>query len=299
MLAPAIPKAEHLLSEVIGRVLYYSLGNEETLSTVARRFDVGIQAVMDANKDKKDSKEFKSGVTVILPTAHVLPPVREVGIVINLAEPRLYLFSLKEPPESFPISVGREGWEIPVGETSISMKSRNSAWVQTAPLRAEKPKLPLSVPPGSANYLGELSLNLGWAGFAIHGTSMPEAIGGRISHGSIRMYPEDIRRLFNAVEQGTKVTVIDAPYKLGWQGNTLFLQISSPRRHARFQRNILPSVTEIYGAVREKAGAANIVWDAVALATNSRDGIPVPVAVTDAALLPSLANRVNDFGEKK
>lgn len=298
--APTMLKAEIAADEVIGKVIYYTFSEEDSLAEVARRFDVGIQAVMDANKDKKNSKAFKPGARVILPAAHVLPPVRHEGIVINLSEPRLYLFTMAAPPKSFPVSIGKAGWETPVGETSVVKKRPNPTWVPTDALRAEDPTLPLSVPPGPDNPLGAFALNLGWPGFAIHGTNMPETIGRRASHGCIRMYPEDILTLFNAVEPGTRVTVIDAPYKLGWKSRTLFLEIPAPRRQGKHAGNVFPSISEINKAIREKAGAARIEWEAVDRALKLRDGVPVAVAGRDAgastAILPMLAIQTNDTG---
>lgn len=276
-------------SEVIGEVLSYAFRADDTAAKVARRFDVGFQALLDANPGRKS---FKEGEMVTLPTAHILPPVRHEGVVINLAELRLYLFSPDSPPRSFPISIGKEGWETPLGETTITKKRENPVWVPTPALREEDPTLPLSVPPGPANPLGAYALNLGWPGFAIHGTNAPETIGRRISHGCIRMYPEDIKVLFGAVAKGTKVTVIDAAYKLGWRDNLLFLEISPPRRNAKNERHILTPITEIHEAVRIEAGTANIVWDAVATAAKRRNGVPLPVATAGHARMPAVAGGI-------
>lgn len=289
LFSASVATSQMARDDVIGEVISYAFRADDTVAKVARRFDVGFQALLDANPGKKS---FKKGDLVTLPTAHILPSVRHEGVVINLAELRLYLFSPDAPPQSFPISIGKEGWETPLGETVIARKRENPVWIPTPALRKEDPSLPLSVPPGPANPLGAYALNLGWPGFAIHGTNVPDTIGRRVSHGCIRMYPEDIKVLFEAVATGTKVTVIDAAYKLGWRNNLLFLEISSPRRNARNERRILPPITEIHEAVRREAGAANIVWDAVATAAKQRDGVPVPVATAGHAPPPAIAGGI-------
>ncbi len=126
-------------------------------------------------------------------------------------------------------------------------------------------------------------MNLGWTGYLIHGTNRPYGIGRRSSHGCMRMYPEDISVLFAAVNAGTPVTVIDAAYKLGWQGNTLFLQVTPSQAQAdqiaTRKPVLLTDIPQVYGDILQMAGsAAKIDWRIVHDAAMWRSGIPIPIA---------------------
>lgn len=284
--------------EVLGSVQYYVFKKGDKVSAVARNFDVGIQALLDANNAKGRPKRFKAGDTLVIPSAHVLPRVRSEGIVINLAELRLYLFRKNGAPVSYPISIGKEGWETPLGETAIVRKRANPVWIPTPALLAEDPGLPRSVPAGPDNPLGAFALNLGWAGFAIHGTNAPDSIGKRVSHGCIRMYPEDIRALFEQVETGTRVTVVDEPYKMGWEGKMLYLEVSPPDLKAPGKRDALQEGIDINLAVIEEAEKAKVLWENVMLAAEARDGVPVPVAIAGRTYSQDKPFRIGLLTEK-
>jgi L,D-transpeptidase ErfK/SrfK len=170
---------------------------------------------------------------VVIPTAFVLPEAKREGIVINLAAMRLFYFPKRprgEPQRviTHPIGIGRVGWRTPEGVTRIVAKVEAPAWIPTPAIHREhaadgKP-LPKVVPPGEDNPMGSHALRLGWPEYAIHGTDKPPSIGLRGTHGCLRMYPEDIVGIFNAVPVGTPVTVVNQPFLVGWRGDTLMMQ---------------------------------------------------------------------------
>ncbi len=277
--------------EVIGSVQYYVYKKGDRYADIARAFDVGVQALLDANRGLQRQRGFKAGDRLVIPAAHVLPSVRDEGIVINLAELRLYLFRQGLPPASYPITVGKKGWETPLGHTSILRKRANPVWVPTPSLRAEDPTLPEAIPPGPDNPLGAFALNLGWPGFAIHGTNAPDSIGKRASHGCIRMYPEDIEDLFGKVERDTRVTVVHEPVKLGWQGNKLYLQLSAARERPNSPNRRVDAFS-VYTAVAAVAGRANVLWPNVTEALEARNGVTAVVAVRGGAKSGELPPKV-------
>jgi len=179
----------------------------ETIFDVARRFDIGAVEIMRANPGTAHTI-LPLGTKLVIPESFRLPAVRE-GIVIDLAALRLYYFD--QPPQiyTFPVTVGKEGWETPRGVTKIVRKKKDPSWTPPASIRAEDPSLPAVIPPGPDNPLGERALYLGWAGYALHGTNRPSSIGRRSSHGCIRLYPEDISLLFDLAPVGTKVTILE------------------------------------------------------------------------------------------
>lgn len=177
--------------DIVGDMRIYTAKHEDTLLDIARDHQLGLIELMAANPGV-DPWLPGEGTRIILPTAHVLPDVPRKGIVINLAELRLYYFGKgNEPVVTLPIGVGREGFTTPVGTTSVIKKVKGPTWYPTASTRADDPQLPSAVPAGPDNPLGAYALYLGWPAYLIHGTAEGAkewGIGRRVSRGCIRMY---------------------------------------------------------------------------------------------------------------
>jgi L,D-transpeptidase ErfK/SrfK len=218
--------------DLVGRISTYTVSKGDNATSIARHHDIGLVELLAANPDIASSK-LTIGRSLVIPGQHILPPAERRGIVINLAELRLFLFLDDGRVMTFPISIGREGWQTPVGTTTVTAKRKNPTWTPPASIRAEDPTLPEIVPAGPNNPLGQYALNLGWSGFLIHGTNQPGSIGKPASHGCIRMYPEDIAVLFAAVEPGAPVTVIDAPIKLGRVADAVYIEVTPSQEQAR------------------------------------------------------------------
>lgn len=273
--------------DVIGSLSHYTVRKGDTLYSIARRYDIGIVELLAANPGT-DPWTPEEGLTLTLPTIHILPEPRE-GIVLNLSELRLFYFAGDETVMSFPVGIGRDGWVTPLGVTSVVKKRRNPVWIPPASIREEDPALPEMVPAGPDNPMGLYALNLGWVNYAIHGTNRPYGIGKRSSHGCIRLYPEDIEVLFNAVAVGTPVTVIDVPFKLGWRDETLLLEVTPTQdqsdRIAEYKKPHPASIPEIYDAIREvTAESMDIDWYAVDKAVADHNGIPVIIGKKNTAM---------------
>lgn len=265
--------------DIIGKVQYYQVQKHDTLYEIARNFDVGIVELLSANPGV-DVWQPAPGKTLIIPTMHILPDAPRKGIVLNLSELRLFYYAGGNKVFSFPIGIGREGWQTPIGSTKIVRKQEEPDWFPPDSILAENPELPEIVPAGPDNPLGDYALYLDWRSVLIHGTNRPYGVGKRSSHGCIRLYPEDIARLFSLVRIGTLVTVVDQHYKLGWQGNNLYLEVLPTQMQgdfiAMYQQPAPLDDDEIEDAVREFAGEdIKIDWDAVRKGMKNRNGIPV------------------------
>jgi len=282
VLQPARGEKYTIKGDLIGAERVYTAQYEDTLYQIARHFDLGIVEVMAANPGV-DPWMPGAGTRIKLPLAHILPAAPRQGIVINLPEFRLYLYDSDGQVYSFPIGVGKEGWQTPTGDTRLVKKRENPVWVPPESIRAEKPDLPQSVPAGPHNPLGSHALNMGWPGYVIHGTNQPYGIGRQSSHGCIRLYPEDISVLFNLVSVGTPVTVVDQSYKMGWYKNTLLLEVTPLQQqsddileHGHIRTPAPPE--NIEGDIAAIAGENTTVdWRAVKKALQERSGIPVPI----------------------
>ncbi|HEU5047316.1 MAG TPA: L,D-transpeptidase family protein [Rickettsiales bacterium] len=265
--------------DMAGSASHYTVQRGDNLYILARRFDVGIVALLAANPGVTP-KNLKAGQTLLLPTAYVLPRPHN-GIVLNLPELRLFYFVDEHTVLTFPVSIGREGWKTPLGVTEIVLKRKDPVWIPPDSIREEDPTLPDKVPAGPHNPLGLYAMNLGWSGYRIHGTNAPYSIGRRGSHGCIRLYPEDIETLFKAVEKGTMVTVIDAPYKIGWQDDKLFLEVSPTQAQddaiGIFHTPRPEKFKELEDVVRAHANGAAINWKAVEQAADAHSGVPVEI----------------------
>jgi len=220
-------------NDVVGAVTTVTAREDDTLLDIARRHGLGYEDIVRANPEV-DTWLPGEGTEVILPTRYVLPPGPRAGVVLNLAEYRLYYFP--EPVAgkpavvmTYPISIGRMDWATPLGRTSIVSKVRNPSWYPPDSIRAEHAAegdpLPRVVPPGPDNPLGEYAMRLGLPGYLIHGTNRPAGVGMRVTHGCIRMFPEDIDYLFGRVDVSTPVRIINEPVKVGWDGDRLVVEV--------------------------------------------------------------------------
>jgi len=297
--------------DVIGAVATVTARYEDTLVDIARHHGLGYQDIVSANPDVGVWLPGE-GTEVILPTRFVLPPGPREGLVLNLAEYRMYYFPQPRDGEpayvyTYPMSIGRMDWETPLGETRIVAMAKNPAWYPPQSVRdehaADGDPLPRVVPAGPENPLGTRALRLGLPGYLIHGTNRPAGVGMRVSHGCIRMFPEDIEFLFQHITVNTVVRIINAPVKIGWNGEDLVAEVhpllESPQLlvAASLQRiekldadielldmsseskNPLTQVTEQFITVTaERAGQLD--WGLVELLVNRSDGIPETVGTS-------------------
>lgn len=216
---------------------------EDTFVHLARDYNIGFVEMRAANPYVDPWLPGK-GTKLILPTLHILPDAPHQGIVINLADMRLYAyFDKNQPPYSPPVGVGREGLNTPMGSTTIVRKVEGPIWRPTDRMRKEDPKLPAVVYPGDDNPMGSHAMYLGWSQYAIHGTNKPFGIGRRSSSGCLRLYPESIIKVYEMFPVGTKVTVVNQPVKLAWIGDELYME-ASPTVEQSVQMEEMGEVTE-------------------------------------------------------
>ncbi len=269
--------------QMIGSLHTHPIVASDTLVDLALDNDVGYGEIVAANQGV-DPWLPKPGTRVILPTAHLLPAAPHSGIVINLSDQRLYFFAPGLPPQSYPIGVPTPDVPLRTGTTRIIAKRPNPTWIPTASEHAEDPDLPDSVPPGPDNPLGAFALYTDWTAIVIHGTNRPYGIGRRVSHGCIRLYPEDIELLYKQVQVGTPVTFVDQVAKVAWVGATLYLEVHPTLDQAyeletagKFTPQPVPGLDSL---VLEAAVPyeEEIDWHAVDAAARARTGVPTPIS---------------------
>ncbi len=255
---------------VIGVIKTHKVNGNESLIEIARNYNIGYNEIVDANP-KLDPFLPGSNSTVNIPTMWILPDVAAYdGIVINITEMRLYYFFKQKKTalvRTFPIGIGDEGNDTPVGNFKIIEKIVNPAWHVPESIKRERPELPNVVPPGPQNPLGTHALRLSLGSYLIHGTNRPWAVGRRVTHGCIRLYPEDIPMLFQMVPNGTKVTIVRQPVKVGVKGDSVYIEVhrDDTEKDINYfneavellrKKGLLKKINteELYHAVREKSG---------------------------------------------
>ncbi len=258
-----LPKGHFPLPEqgnMVGEVYTVTATDQDTLMDIARAHNVGYEEIRMANPDTSLWVPGE-GTEVTIPGQFILPDEAWTGIVINVAELRLYYYpevAAGETPrvETYPIGIGRDAYNTPLGITETTMRLENPAWYPPESIRREAAErgdpAPAVVPPGADNPLGQYAILLDIPGYLIHGTNQPDGIGMRASRGCIRMHPEDIESVFWRVPVGTQVNIIDSPIKVGWDAQERgYVQAFTATDETAYG---MASLLEIVGLIEQHGG---------------------------------------------
>lgn len=284
----ALPPAGN---DVIGKPQIVLTRDHDTLLDIARSYDLGYDEITTANPGV-DPWLPKPGTRILLPTRFILPPGARRGIVLNIAEMRLYFFPKPKPGQTpmvitHPVGIGREGWSTPLGETHVAAKRAHPNWyVPPSILKEHAAKgdpLPRVVAAGPDNPLGNYAMPLAIPGYLIHGTNKPFGIGRRVSHGCIQLYPEDIKGLFKDIPVGTPVRIINQPYKAGWLNDQIYLETHAPLEEDRKSTgtNLTPMVNVILDTAKDRKV---VDWDKATEVAARHVGIPLSISVNSPSI---------------
>ncbi len=276
-------------AEVVGALFVVSAAPDETLVDIAVQHKVGQDELVFANPSV-DRWLVDDGARITLPTAYILPRSERRGLVLNVPEMRLYYYPPPVPGlpnivHTYAVSIGRMDWATPLGETAVVRKTEDPSWRPPESIIEEHAndgdELPQVVPPGPDNPLGKFAIRLGLPGYLIHGTNRPSGIGMSVTHGCVRMYPDDIEQLYGLVSVGTRVAIVDQPIKIGWLNDLLYIEV-----HA------VAGQTESLAALQERARLVieaesrrrpfELNANALKRAVERRTGIPTPIAQATA-----------------
>lgn len=284
--------------DIFGQTKVIPASRDETLLDVARRYGIGQDEMLWANP-LIDRWLPPDGAEIIIPSRYIIPQAERTGLVINLPEMRLYYFPKPEKGKkpvviTHPLSIGRMDWRTPLGKTTVVRKQKDPPWIPPQSIKMEalaagNPPLPDYVPPGPNNPLGRHALYLGTAGYLIHGTDKPFGIGMRVTHGCLRMYPEDIEKLFDQIPVGTPVQLINQPIKLGWLADSLFIELHPPleeneEEYADYMQKVREAIAHFlqksHNDKRISLARRNVVIDELALelAVFQKNGFPVLIS---------------------
>lgn len=201
----------------------YRVRRGDTLIDLAPRFRIGYLELAAANPGI-DPWQPPRGAKLVVPTMRLEPSGPRKGLLVNIADKRLYHYPKGAPPAHYPIGIGRDGHRTPLGSTRVVRKAVAPTWYPPPEVRAERPELPAVVPPGPENPLGGYALYLGWPAYLIHGTNLPGSVGRHASNGCLRLYEEHIAALHAAVPIGTPVKVVHEPIKMAMREGELWVE---------------------------------------------------------------------------
>jgi len=266
---------------IVGQPTIVSTRDEDTFLDLARKFDLGFQELVLANP-AVDPWLPGQGTQIVLPTQYILPVRNREGIVLNLAEMRLYYFpensdGTRDHVYTYPISVGRQGWDTPQARTRVVRKMKDPTWYPPESIRKEQEQLGRvleeSVPPGPDNPLGKHALYMALPGYVIHGTNEPRGIGMKVTHGCIRLHPDDIEDLFNRVPLNTPVTIVNQPHKVAWHQGKLYAEMH-PDDGGLMGLNDLTQFVRAVIDVTQSSQDYTVDWDLVSRLAEHRSGLP-------------------------
>lgn len=275
--------------DVVGESGQTEATEEDTLPDIARRYHLGFDEIVAANP-QVDTWLPHAGTVVHLPMQHLIPNVPRTGIVINLPDGRLYYFHKDENGspmvEVYPISVGRMDWKTPLGVTNIASKQKDPTWfppksVRETHLKEDGDVLPGAIPPGPDNPLGAYAMRLGIPGgaYLIHGTNKPLGVGMQVTHGCIRLYPEDIELLFGEVPIGLPVRIVNQRIKTGWIDGALFLEVHQPLEAVKPEN--VEDLTALTRTVVNATARRRVIidWDTAERVFDEATGTPTRISV--------------------
>ena len=257
--------------------------NKLPLEAFAARYGQGLSNMLEANPGV-DVYLPRPGTALTVPQQLILPDTVREGIVVNVAEMRLYYY----PPggttvEVFPIGIGQAGRETPRNwVTSVQRKQEGPTWTPTANTRREYAKegktLPAFVPAGPDNPMGLYAIYIGRL-YAIHGTNANFGIGLRVSQGCIRLRDADIKYLFDNVPEGTRVQLIDQPVKYTLEPDgSRWVEVHEPlsRNRAEFESDRKVPLP-VSGEMRSFLNGPDVSYSKVQGALERRSGMPVSI----------------------
>lgn len=292
-------------SAVVGEDQHIKSVYKDTLLDIARRYSLGYEEIIRANPGT-DMWIPGDGKDVMLPGRRILPPGPREGIVVNLPEHRLYYYPKPKKNEkpvviTFPVSIGKMDWHTPLGQTRVIAKIKNPAWYPPESIRKEHEAngdpIPRVVKAGPDNPLGDYAMRLavGDGSYMIHGTNNPMAVGMAITHGCIRMYPEDVAALFPQIPVGTKVWLVNEPVKTAYVDGQLYLEVHPPV-DAQGQTSTEPNMGLLSELLDKALGdsTAAIHWDYAREELQAANGIPAIVGIEATPDAPPAAPGASD-----
>lgn len=272
----AVPTEQQSL---IGDIQYVTTSGNDDVVSIAKKYNIGFNAIKSANPDHDFTKSFYPGTVLTISNQHILPTNKREGIVINLPEMRMYYFPRNSKEVlTYPIGIGKIGNTIPITNTHIVKKVENPTWTPTENIRKFNLEqgivLPKVMKAGPENPLGQYAIYTGLPTYLIHSTIFPESVGKRASFGCIRMFVPDIESFFPTIEKNIPVFILNNPTKIGLEDNKVYMESHEAlEEHKKDYEASLPATVHKITEATDK-NAYLIDWQLVSYLNNEKDGMP-------------------------
>lgn len=284
---------------MVGQIRVAIADSRNTLLDMARHYELGYDEIVSANAGVSIWLPGE-GTRIVVPTQFILPPLPWQGLVVNIPQRRLYYFPKPKANElatvvTFPIGIARPGWPTPLGQTIITDKYRDPSWTVPESILEEhrsqgEPDFPAYFPPGPDNPLGMVAFRTGFEQILLHGTNRPWGVGMRVSHGCIRLYPENSEALFLQMPIGTPVRFINQPVSVGFQGGMLYLGVVEPVEDYGNGNSLLRQAIDGLSAYGRTKTVSEWDLDRVQFAVEFRQFVPMPVSAGAPSLEQIIAS---------
>lgn len=298
---PRVPTLA-IQGDLAGQLEFFTTRYEDTFADIGSRVAMGYLELVKANPGI-DPWLPGDGTSIVLPRRYIMPEARREGIVINLAEYRLYYFT-EQGVQVYPVGVGTDDNPSPLTDARVTMPLESPAWYPPASIRAEYERsgdfLPRMIPPGPANPLGTHALLLSEKGYLIHGTNKKFGVGMAVSHGCFRMYNEDISRFVYQVSKGTPVQVVREPVKIGLSQGEVWLEVHRPReKYSHSDRERLwQQVLDKVESFRQTHPGIEVQRRAIEATVDRADGIPAMIGEQVARMASDRGDRETKQADK-
>lgn len=270
--------------DLVGELQYATVEPGQSLGDIGKQYNIGVYEMMEANPEI-DPWVPEPGTQVIVPSYFILPSGPRAGMILNLAEMRLYFYHPdKKHVSTYPIGIGRKSWPTPLGHSSIVHKQKDPTWYPPPSIRKEHAEkgdlLPAFVGPGPDNPLGQYAMRTGFNSILIHGTNKPGGIGLRGSHGCVRMHPADIQELFSMTPIGTSIRIIHEPLKVGFMKGAWYLEAHEPLSEPRFSNSM--TTLQLDQAVKSKIAQMPLDWILITSVFKQARGYPERILMDES-----------------
>lgn len=266
-------------TDVIGEIQYHRISSGDSWESLSYYYDVGYLELRRANPHIKSLKKNR-GKVLLIPTQHVLPQrdMRQ-GIVVNLSEKRVYYFVNQNTVVTYPVAVGRSGWQTPSFRGYVTRTKVGPTWVvpkSIASYHYQKygEHLPAAIPPGPNNPLGNYAIYTSKPRILIHGTNNEALIGKEVSSGCVRMFNRNIAELHDLVSVKDPVYFINQDEKIGVRNGYVYYEKTRPYKSG--------DRIEVYVMVeqlKEQGYDVEIDQTMIKEALKKNNGVPIAIGI--------------------
>ncbi len=271
--APPVPTLPPISHRIVGGEFDVIAVDGNSFKSIGSRFGES-PAILAHDNDQQVTDHLHAGDTIHVDNRHIVPLEGSDLIEVNLPQRMLFHFQDSQLSGAYPVAIGQPGiqWRTPIGSFTVIQMRENPSWSPPASIQRvaeEEGRYVGEMGPGPNNPLGKYWIGLSFPIVGIHGTNHPVTIYSYLTHGCVRLHPDDIAELFNAVDMDDRGETVYIPLMLA--------RLDDGRIFLESERDIYGQGTAGIGGVRALAQANKIDtlidWFHASAVVNDEDGI--------------------------